>query len=226
MKILFQFKSIIYVDTDTLITTNDPFQSEFFKMIEFVLQQDQEKRQFELTSVYKALHDKTEALTRSEAIAISVVKWALCQVEPAGKGTNALALLPKKKWWRLFIDQQYQEGYEPGSANDIAWALRFDLDQSPGFFNALISLYEDVLAPVDPKLPIKELTPDMYKSYHRRVTNKCLAALSPQFYAQVESDWSGYGVSFGMANLVRKTPDQQALVELIQAQELGLSWQN
>src|SRR5579859_225002 len=203
MKIVFQLKSIIYVDTDTLITTNDPFQSEFFKTIEFVLQQDQEKRQHELTSVYKALHSKTEALTRSEAIAISVVKWALCQVEPIVKGPNVLALLPKKKWWRLFLDQRYQEGYKPGTPNDIPWALHFDLDQSPGFFNALMSLYEDVLASIDPKLPLKELTPEIYKTYHQRVTNKGLAALSPKFYEQVESDWSGYGVSFGMDNLVR-----------------------
>src|SRR5579859_5109114 len=89
-----------------------------------------------------------------------------------------------------------------------------------------MSLYEDVLASIDPKLPLKELTPEVYKTYHQRVTNKGLAALSPKFYEQVESDWSGYGVSFGMDNLVREAPDPLALVELIQAQELGLSWQN
>jgi hypothetical protein len=226
MNILFKLNGkFITVDTETLIGV-DPLQSEFVKTIEAILQ-CQEGAKYELTNAYNALRDKKGALTRSEAIAISVVKRALCQLEPGAVVPNPLASLPKNKWWRLFIDHKYQADYDckKNVRDDASWALRFDLEQSPGFFNALMTLYEEVLALIDPEKPLQKITAEIYQSFHQRVTNKGLVALS-HTYMPVDPGWSGYGVSFGMDNLVRPVPNPEALIELVNTQELGIGWQD
>src|SRR5690242_16659957 len=117
----------------------------------------------ELQTIYKLLIEQ-KVLTRSEAIAASEVKRALVILQLPLKPLNPLLELPMHKWWHLFIDKKYQKSEKSDHDN----ALCFDLDESPGFFHAMMSLFEEVLLPIQPGV-ITIITFKDYYILHEKV---------------------------------------------------------
>jgi hypothetical protein len=164
---------------------------------------------------------------------LSVAKLALATLEPtpdAAPINQQIYLLPKSEWWRLFIDSRYHSDGDP---------LKFDYQQSPGFFSAMMDAFEDVFG-APPAKPAQRnrlvafmgkiadefssiissgptrLTPEMYQQYHNLVRRKVLTQLGGKpLFSTIEFGWSNPSTSFGANEVGGLEPDAAALSELI-----------
>ncbi|MBB2483671.1 hypothetical protein H5407_00365 [Mitsuaria sp. WAJ17] len=164
---------------------------------------------------------------------LSVAKLALAKLEPpldAAPPNQQIYLLPKSEWWRLFIDARYHQERNP---------LKFDYQQSPGFFSAMMAAFEEVFGapPVKPaqrssfaafmgsiaegfssiiSAGPEEVTPELYQHYHDLVRRKVLTQPggSPRF-ATIDFGWSNTSTTFGANGVGEPEPDTEALAELI-----------
>lgn len=59
-----------------------------------------------------------------------------------GHAANDLAELPKREWWRLFIDKGLHSLVQCNAEN----ATRFDRESSPGYYNAMTRGLESFVA--------------------------------------------------------------------------------
>jgi len=164
---------------------------------------------------------------------LSVAKLALAKLEPtpdSAPPNQQIYLLPKSEWWRLFIDARYHAERNP---------LKFDYQQSPGFFSAMMAAFEEVFG-APPTKPAqrsgfaafmgsiveefssiitggpKKVTPELYQHYHDLVRRKVLTQPggSPRF-ATIEFGWSNTSTTFGANGVGEPEPDTEALSELI-----------
>ncbi|WP_437943255.1 DUF4157 domain-containing protein [Sorangium sp. So ce281] len=150
--------------------------------------------------------------TRGERIAASRARHALDVLEwdPPGYGgqRSALGRLPRRSWWKLFI-----EGRHHGKG-----ALYFDLDESPGFYDAMRRAFEQELLPAqqaDVDLNFKD-----YDRLHQMVTNGVLRKTRGNDYEPVPHQRSGQHTTFPMTIPPQK-PSDTALLEMTRARELG-----
>lgn len=164
---------------------------------------------------------------------LSVAKLELAKLEPtpeSAPSNQQIYLLPKSEWWRLFIDARYHSEGNP---------LKFDYQQSPGFFSAMMAAFEEVFGapPAKPEQRSgfsafmgsivaefssiisggpKKVTPELYQHYHDLVRRKVLTQPggSPRF-ATIEFGWSNVSTTFGANGVGDPEPDTEALSELI-----------
>lgn len=167
----------------------------------------------ELQKIYDLIVKQKE-LTRSEAIAASEVKRALVSLQKPLKPLNPLLVLPMHKWWHLFIDKKYQKSEKSDHDN----ALCFDLDDSPGFFHAMMSLFEEVLLPIQPGT-ITIITFKDYYILHEKVTKKAMAK-GTDSYLQIAEGWSDRTTTFAMTDL-SVPPSLEAIEEMVKEKLLA-----
>ena len=121
----------------------------FEECVRWIQELAEKGKRKQLLRIEAALLEVTETIDqrlqeeRDEKIfrLLSVVKNALIPSEPLPAKKSAIYALPKSEWWRLFIDKRFQE----------QGALAFDSDQSPGFFYAMITAYEEALGQKPPE---------------------------------------------------------------------------
>lgn len=103
--------------------------------------------------------------TSDVAIAASKVRSVLDKLTPHAPalGGSPVTQLPRDRWWKLFIEGRYH-----GSGNKHREMI-FDLEQSPGFYNAMMKAFDKWLSarpsPAD-KVDFKR-----YHAMHAAVTN-------------------------------------------------------
>jgi hypothetical protein len=164
---------------------------------------------------------------------LSVAKLALAKLEPTPDSAplnQQIYLLPKSEWWRLFIDARYHSERNP---------LKFDYQQSPGFFSAMMAAFEEVFG-APPEKPAqrsgfsafmvsiadefgslissgpKKITPELYQHYHDLVRRKVLTQPGGKpLFSTIEFGWSNTSTNFGANEVGGLEPDAAALSELI-----------
>lgn len=164
---------------------------------------------------------------------LSVAKLALAKLEPTPDTASAnqqIYLLPKSEWWRLFIDSRYHSEGNP---------LKFDYQQSPGFFGAMMAAFEEVFG-APPEKPAqrsglsafmasiadefssiissgpKKITPELYQHYHDLVRRKVLTQPGGTArFSTIEFGWSNASTNFGANEVGGLEPNAAALSELI-----------
>ncbi len=160
-----------------------------------------------LFEIYGAIKTQ-KSFQDHEAIAASVVKQALVQLEEPSKLMNPLGNLPKDQWWKLFIDRKKQPiGEENG-------ALLFDQQSSPGFYHGMMTLFEHVLAPIIPG-KLEPITSKEYDAYHGVIRENVLNK-----GAKIKG-WQKGNVSFPMTEK-GASPSLEAIQELFDEGRLGL----
>jgi len=150
-----------------------------------------------------------------EAIARSRVKLALDRlasppVPPAADQSPRLTNLPRSDWWKLFI-----EGEKQTKASPVENALRFDAENSPGYYAAMSEAFETFVA----RSSGARLGFADYNAMHQAVTKHSLRKVAGDF-EPVPHELSGRSVEFPMTQ--GEFPNPRALAELHQAGVLGL----
>jgi len=171
-----------------------------------------------LKRVYTAL-DEIASPTRAEAIARSRVKTLQVSAGPAKGADNALGALPKDQWWKLFVDRGAHDDKQSNTQN----AMRFDNESSPGFYDAMMRAYEQVLAPTEEGLRT-DLSPDDLVEIHDMVTAGTLTKTDNSFGATPHalSGRGSQGTTFPMTKKDDELPSAVAFEELAASGVVGL----
>lgn len=164
----------------------------------------------QLELVYSALCDLSKP-KRDEAMARSRAKLLLdSKGEHSGKdqANNPLAELDKNKWWKLFIDKGAHKDNESNATN----AMRFDGESSPGFYDAMMSAYEQVLAGTESGKREK-LSPNDLFDIHKMVTQGTLSKDGGTF-EPTPHELSGRGTQYPMLKGEDDVPSISGFEEL------------
>jgi hypothetical protein len=122
--------------------------------------------------------------------------------------------LPKDLWWKLFIDRSKHRTDQDQETN----ALRFDRQQSPGFYNMMMSAFEAQLSNAynNPQ----PMNFQSYDAYHVLVTRGAVRRTDSGGFEAVPHELSGAYTTFPMTQV--DEPDPQALLELINEGVAGM----
>lgn len=166
-----------------------------------------------LQMIYEAL-GKLSNPSRDEAIARSRAKLLIDgKGEKSGKdqAKNPLGELPKDQWWKLFIDKGAHKEDQSNEQN----AMRFDGESSPGYYDAMMRAYEQVLVPTE-KGKYDTMTPDDLIKIHETVTTGTLAKSEQRFLPMphVKSGKGEQGTQFPMTKGDEDVPSIRAFEEL------------
>jgi hypothetical protein len=170
-----------------------------------------------LRSLLRALQRTVFTLADHEAIARSKVQRALDMLAPAAPRPAAgmppgLANLPRHLWWKLFIEGAKHDKKQTENEN----AMRFDNDESPGYYAAMSRAFEDHVSRSDSH----ELDFSDYNAMHLAVTRNTLAVDRDGQFRQVPHRLSGPGITFPMTQT--ELPHFGALRELQASEMLGI----
>ncbi|MFY0564052.1 DUF4157 domain-containing protein [Archangium lansingense] len=151
--------------------------------------------------------------TRGERIAASRVQHALDVLSwaPLNGGYSALARLPRRRWWKIFIEGRHHA--EPNGP------LYFDLDQSPGFYDTMTRAFEQELLP---KQGNSLIDAKKYDELHRLVVDGVLRSTDSKKtnFEPVPHQQSSNSTTFPMT-LPPQVPNAFGLQEMELAGELG-----
>ncbi|MBB6734387.1 hypothetical protein [Cohnella zeiphila] len=177
-----------------------------------------------LQKVYETLKSSSN-VSREDAIAKSQLKMLMVSLDEGEKPENGLAHLPKEDWWKLFIDRDLHNANDSDKTN----ALRFDMDSSPGFYDAMMIGLENFVAPASSEYPTS-LTSKEYMDMHQAVTKGTLIKSHEQEgkYIPIPNDKSGStsgrgGTSFGMTKVEDSLPNIKAFKSLAEDGIVGLN---
>lgn len=158
---------------------------------------------------------------QDEAVGRSKVRRALDETEampaaPADPNQLTLAHLPKSQWWKLFIDRSQHDPTQSGTQN----ALRFDNQQSPGFYETMMHGFEQHVLPGSPANPMGHDFAT-YDAMHQAVTRGVLRDDDSGGFENVPHQRSDADVQFPMT-LAGHEPNPEALRELTNEGVAGL----
>jgi hypothetical protein len=166
-----------------------------------------------LTKIYGELntHGKSfhtlKAASRIKRILVRRTEATTPTPAPASLNQLTINDLPKNLWWKLFIDRSKHQSAQSEEQN----ALRFDLDESPGFYNMMMSAFESKL-PTAPNNP-RAMDFASYDAYHVLVTRGAVRKERDDSFTAVPHELSGTTTVFPMTQA--DEPEPQALIELI-----------
>lgn len=173
-----------------------------------------------LDTILGSLHRDVFDLADHEAIALSLVRRALDRLNDAAHPTAAPAAgaqgqmdnLPREDRWKLFI-----EGDKHDQPTDDANAMRFDNDQSPGYYAAMQRAFDRNV----PSAPTgQQLDFDAYNAMHVDCTRDILRNDGDGGFEPVPHVLSARNVQFPMTQ--NEFPNPRALEELHGEGMLGL----
>jgi hypothetical protein len=170
-----------------------------------------------LTRLRTDLHRDVFALADHEALALSLVQRALDQlapraVKPGQDEVPGLQHLNREDWWELFIEGDKHDDTKSDRDN----ALRFDTDQSPGYYAAMSSAFEKHVANSDGH----PLTFADYNQMHVAVTRDTLTQKDEGGFKAVPHELSARSIQFPMTQ--NEFPNPRAIAELRDEGMLGL----
>jgi hypothetical protein len=171
-----------------------------------------------LTRLRDSLHRDLFTLADHEAIARSLVQRALDRLAapapaPAANAPLALGNLPRDEWWKLFIEGNQHQANQTDEQN----AMRFDNDQSPGYYAAMSQSFQREVLDSDGH----HLDFDDYDRMHRGVTGDTLRQRNAGGFEAVPHRLSARDVQYPMTQ--GEYPSPMALREMQQDQTLGLN---
>jgi hypothetical protein len=167
-------------------------------------------------AIYKALLE-IGSPTRGEAIARSRIKQLQdSDGKQLGQANNALGDLRKDDWWKMFIDRGAHKSSEDRSKN----AMRFDRESSPGYYDAMMYTYEQVLAPIVPG-ERDDISSEGLIKMHRMVTGGTLNKTEDTFEPTPHA-LSGEGTTFPMTKKEGQVPSAVAFEELAKEGVIGM----
>lgn len=169
-----------------------------------------------LRNLLTALHRSVLDPADHEAIAMSLVQRALDKLAPEAQAPEedaqpGLANLPREEWWKLFIEGDKLDNSKTAEQN----AMRFDSEQSPGYYAAMSRAFETFVAHSDGH----ELSFADYDAMHQAVTRDTLAKHGGSF-RPVPHKLSAKDIQFPMTK--GEFPNAEALAELRDEGMLGL----
>lgn len=170
-----------------------------------------------LTTLRTALHRTVFEPADHETLAMSLVQRALDKLAPGapapGDGAQPnLRNLPRDEWWKLFIEGDKHDLSKTDDQN----AMRFDSDQSPGYYAAMSRAFETFVAQSDGH----ELGFADYDAMHLAVTQDTLSKDDDNTFHQVPHKLSANNIQFPMTH--GEFPNAEALMELRAEGMLGL----
>ena len=169
-----------------------------------------------LNAVYRGLLD-SRSPTRGEAIARSRIQQLMDSGgQQLGQANNSLGELRKDDWWKLFIDRGAHRSSETRSQN----AMRFDRESSPGYYDAMMQTYDQVLAPIEPGQRQDLGSGDLIK-IHEMVTDRTLTKNDDDFEPTPHA-LSGEGTTFPMTKKEGEVPSAIAFEELAKEGVIGM----
>jgi hypothetical protein len=165
-----------------------------------------EKIYTELNTHGKSFHT-LKAASRIKRILIQHTEATTPTAAPVSLNQLTINHLPKNLWWKLFIDRSKHRADQTEEQN----ALRFDGQQSPGFYNMMMSAFEQ-------RLPGAYNNPqamnfNSYDAYHVLVTRGAVRRRDNGTFEAVPHELSGAYTQFPMTQA--DEPEAQALLELI-----------
>jgi hypothetical protein len=169
-----------------------------------------------LRRLLASLHRDVFDMADHESIAKSLVQRALDKLAPAAAApadpaNPALANLPRADWWKLFIEGEKHDAGQTDDAN----AMRFDRDQSPGYYAAMSKAFATEVAGTDGH----RLGFDDYNRMHVGVTQDILRSKDDGGFEPVPHKLSANDVQFPMTK--GEFPNPVALAELRDEGMLG-----
>ncbi len=170
-----------------------------------------------LKALLVALHRSVFDPADHETLAMSLVQRALDKlapdaVAPVDDTRPALANLPRDEWWKLFIEGDKHDVTKTDDEN----AMRFDSDQSPGYYAAMSRAFETYVANSDGH----ELSFGDYDAMHQAVTRDTLSKGANGAFRPVPHKLSAQDIQFPMTH--GEFPNPKALAELRAEGMLGL----
>jgi len=171
-----------------------------------------------LKNLLGALHRTVFDPDDHETLAMSLVQRALDKLAPEAAAPEdgaqpELENLPRDEWWKLFIEGDKHDF----SKSDDANALRFDSDQSPGYYAAMSRAFETYVAKSDGH----ELSFADYDAMHQAVTRDTLSKGDNGAFRPVPHKLSAKDIQFPMTH--GEFPNPKALEELRDEGMLGLN---
>lgn len=184
---------------------------------EWVQQLQNAKDTATLQNLRVALHRTVLDPSDHETIAMSLVQRALDKlaapaVAPGEDEQPKLQNLPQDQWWKLFIEGDKHDGAKSDDQN----AMRFDSEQSPGYYAAMSRAFQTFVAKSDRH----ELSFADYDAMHLAVTQDTLSKSGGSAFSPVPHKLSAKNISFPMTK--GEFPNPEALEELRAQGMLGL----
>ena len=149
---------------------------------------------------------------------MSLVQRALDKLAPEAAAPEdgarpELENLPRDEWWKLFIEGDKHDFAKTDDEN----AMRFDSDQSPGYYAAMSRAFETYVANSDGH----ELSFADYDAMHQAVTRDTLSKGDNNTFRPVPHKLSARDIQFPMTH--GEFPNPKALEELRAEGMLGLN---
>lgn len=165
-----------------------------------------------LEKIYGELntHGKSFHTLRAASLVKRILSGRQQTVRPTDWDRLQIQHLPKDLWWKLFIDKSKHRSTDTLEVN----ALRFDREESPGYYNMMMNAFEQQLTNVywNPQ----NMGFQDYNDYHLMVTRGALRStnVTHTAFEKVPHKLSGTTTTFPMTRQGVE-PEAGALLELI-----------